>query len=552
MINDRCNCNTDPCQETCNNYPFKGVDFTAEEINSLLKSIQNKVDRGEVKDGLSAYKVAVANGYTGTEEQWLESLRGPRGNALTFQDLTSEQVAELQSPATQAAENLNKESQVLIEDVKKETQTAVDNANKAAELADTNSRIQWYPTVDGNGDISWSRNPTITPPATVNIKGPAGKDGLSGSTDDIIVVKDLNGEGNEGAKSYVLGAEVGPEIKENIEETKKLGKNDIAYRVSQLHQHTGFWEVVSYDSGAQTYLEASTYNKGDKVNVPNVPGNTFQAVKTLQGVMPDVNRISNKFTLEEAVYFVPDAYQTVGLEISFIDSVSNLPVVYRYKGGVFLDVSSWAFDMYEKFSEQDKKFDALDLQVGTLNDKVFPLSVQVGGGGVFETGTTQDITVTWTVRKGDTVTTADSVTVNDTPASGNSKLFSGVTTTTTYTVKAIKDGKQVQNSTTAKFVNASYIGVVSSNFTASEVEIKKLTKVVKDTKAYTTTFNLNNQKVCYAYPKSFGNLSAIKDANNFDYLASYVKSEVTVNGETYNVYVLKDETTISNFKQIYS
>lgn len=344
----------DPCEDPCKIYPFKGIDFTAEEINSLLKSIQNKVDRGEVQDGLSAYKIAVANGYQGTEEQWLASLRGPRGNAMTFQDLTPEQIAELQSPATQAAENLNKESQAVIEGVKKDTQEAVDNANKAAELAETNSKIQWYPTVANNGDLSWSRNPTVTPPAKVNIKGPAGRDGLSGSTDDIIVVKDFNGEGSEGAKSYVLGAEVGPEIKENIEETKRLDKNNIAYRVSQFHQHTGFWEVVPYDSGAQTYLEASTYNKGDKVNVPNVPGKSFQAVKSLQGIMPDVNKISNKFTLEEAVYFVPDAYKTVGMEISFIDSVSNQPVVCRYKGGNFLDITSWLFDVYEKFSELEK------------------------------------------------------------------------------------------------------------------------------------------------------------------------------------------------------
>ena len=354
MIKDNCNCNLDSCENPCKIYPFKGVDFTAEEINSLLKSIQNKVDRGEVQDGLSAYKIAVANGYKGTEEQWLASLRGPRGNAMTFQDLTPEQIGELQSPATQAAENLNKESQVVIEGVKKDTQEAVDNANKAAELAETNSKIQWYPTVASNGDLSWSRNPTVTPPAKVNIKGPAGRDGLSGNTDDIIVVKDFNGEGSEGTKSYVLGAEVGPAIKENIEETKRLDKNNLFYRVSQFHQHTGFWEVVPYDSGAQTYLEASTYNKGDKVNVPNVAGKTFQAVKTLQGVMPDVNKISNKFTLEEAVYFVPDAYKTVGMEISFIDSVSNQPVVCRYKGGNFLDIISWLFDVYEKLSELDE------------------------------------------------------------------------------------------------------------------------------------------------------------------------------------------------------
>ncbi len=60
-------------------YPFSGLDFTAKEINALLKSIQNKLDHDLVRDGLSAYQVAVQNGYTGTELQWLASLRGKIG-----------------------------------------------------------------------------------------------------------------------------------------------------------------------------------------------------------------------------------------------------------------------------------------------------------------------------------------------------------------------------------------------------------------------------------------------------------------------------------------
>lgn len=96
MIKDSCNCNMDSCEDPCKKYPFKGIDFTAEEINSLLKSIQNKVDRGEVQDGLSAYKIAVANGYKGTEEQWLASLRGPK---LKYSDLTESDKDELTKPS---------------------------------------------------------------------------------------------------------------------------------------------------------------------------------------------------------------------------------------------------------------------------------------------------------------------------------------------------------------------------------------------------------------------------------------------------------------------
>lgn len=45
--------------------------------------------------GLSAYQIAVKNGYTGTEEEWVQSIKGEKGDKLTFKDLTNEDKEEL-------------------------------------------------------------------------------------------------------------------------------------------------------------------------------------------------------------------------------------------------------------------------------------------------------------------------------------------------------------------------------------------------------------------------------------------------------------------------
>lgn len=189
-----------------------------------------------------------------------------------------------------------------------------------------------------------------------------------------------------------------------------------------------------------------------------------------------------------------------------------------------------------------------------INKELFPLTIAVSGGGLFEKRTTQTITVTWSIKEGSDIVIPETITINDEAVTNTytSKVFNNVTTNTTYTVKAVKDGVTVTGSTSVTFVNPSYFGVVAANFTPTEDTIKALTKSVKNDKGYTGTANLNNQKTCYAYPKSFGALTAIKDANNFDYINSYTRTELTVWDEVYYVYVLTDATTIDGFKQIYS
>ena len=76
-----------------NRNSISGVINPAGDISG---SLSNPLARGA-----SAYEIAVANGYVGTEEQWLESLKGEKGDKgdpFTWDDLTAEQKKELTGP----------------------------------------------------------------------------------------------------------------------------------------------------------------------------------------------------------------------------------------------------------------------------------------------------------------------------------------------------------------------------------------------------------------------------------------------------------------------
>lgn len=110
-----------------------------------------------------------------------------------------------------------------------------------------------------------------------------------------------------------------------------------------------------------------------------------------------------------------------------------------------------------------------------LDNIVNPLTLSVSGGGLFEKGTTQRITISWVLKKGSSIVTPDSSTVNDEPVSGTSKNYDGVVSTTTYTVKSLKGSKTVKASTTATFIAPMYFGF-SENSTASGLIIDSLQK----------------------------------------------------------------------------
>lgn len=188
------------------------------------------------------------------------------------------------------------------------------------------------------------------------------------------------------------------------------------------------------------------------------------------------------------------------------------------------------------------------------------------GSGVKETGTTVTPTLTLTITASGTGTPT-SIKFYDGSTLLDTQTYVAGTNTYTYTMSAISATTTVKgvleytksDTTTASiektatytFVAASYYGEVTTAPT-DKAGITALTKNVKNTKSLTATFTLSNQRSCYCYPASFGNLTSIKDANNFEYISSYTKTSVTVDGTAYNVYTLTDPVTATGFKQIYA
>lgn len=186
-----------------------------------------------------------------------------------------------------------------------------------------------------------------------------------------------------------------------------------------------------------------------------------------------------------------------------------------------------------------------------LAASVFPLTLTVTGGGVYRKTTTQTVTVSWSLKQGPDAVTPDSLKINNEPieVSLTSKQFPGITVNTTFRVEATKEGVTKTGSVSAVFVNPSYFGVVESNFTPTPKGIQGLSsgEIIKNSKTYNTSaFNQNAQKNCYAYPKVFGALTSITDGKN-EFINSYTRSELEINGEMYYVYVLSEASTVSNY-----
>lgn len=116
----------------------------------------------------------------------------------------------------------------------------------------------------------------------------------------------------------------------------------------------------------------------------------------------------------------------------------------------------------------------------------------------------------------------------------------------TFTLTAIADSITKTKACTVTFVHASYCGVVDANkasLTAAEI-IKLGNKAVINSKNRTVSITQSNQKLVYAYPAYFGDLTSIKDGNGFQGFSGYSKlTAVTVNGTNYNVYMQKTPAT---------
>ena len=143
-------------------------------------------------------------------------------------------------------------------------------------------------------------------------------------------------------------------------------------------------------------------------------------------------------------------------------------------------------------------------------------------------------------------------------STSNTFTISRAVTSSTSSYAEATDGvKTIGDSTSfLSFYYPTFYGVLDTGYSLTSGLITGKTKVLKANKNNTFTYTANNQHPFVAFPTSYGNLTSIKDSSNLEYIGDFVKTTMNLNvtGGTvsYNIYVLKDPTDISNYKFIFS
>ena len=107
------------------------------------------------------------------------------------------------------------------------------------------------------------------------------------------------------------------------------------------------------------------------------------------------------------------------------------------------------------------------------------------------------------------------------------------------------------NAQAINFVYPYYFGVIDENAIIDGNTIKGLNKVIEIKKDQSYIYTSNNQHMVFAFPKAYGSLSQIVDANGFILTATFDVEEVDVeclDGTIQSYYVYKNgASTISNY-----
>ena len=205
-------------------------------------------------------------------------------------------------------------------------------------------------------------------------------------------------------------------------------------------------------------------------------------------------------------------------------------------------------------TEADKKHSE---DITELEQAVWPLTVSLNATPtIAEVGVSTKIELAWNVtRRGGDVADESEMTLNGEEVFSTAKdvtINESTPKTLTYTLKATYEGMTESASKQVSVVYPSYFGSVGADWTPTETTVRALSKSLQTSRASTHTgISTSNGKIAYCYPASFGKLTSVKDGNGYEVIDSYTLETVTIDGVSYNCYLLTTPVTSSGVTQIY-
>lgn len=218
--------------------------------------------------GKSAYTIATENGFSGTEEEWLLSLKG---KPFTYSDFTPEQLAQLVGPQ-------GKTGYYYIPSVSKEGILSWTNSGNLNNPDSVNIRgpqgdqgikgergdtgYYFTPFVDSNGNLSWTNNGGLDNPISINIKGNTGKTGPEGKAATIIIGTVSTGDENSNVIITNSGTNTNAVLNFTIPRGSKGDKGEV-----------GYYFTPSVDSdGLLSWVNNGNLSNPDPINIKGPQG----------------------------------------------------------------------------------------------------------------------------------------------------------------------------------------------------------------------------------------------------------------------------------------
>lgn len=130
----------------------------------------------------------------------------------------------------------------------------------------------------------------------------------------------------------------------------------------------------------------------------------------------------------------------------------------------------------------------------------------------------------------------------------------GINTNTSITVTVIDNINQRQKTFTLinyKFIYPMYYGVLSESDNITQALIKSKTKLLQEKGTKNIKYTTNYERIMFAYPKSYGQLSSIYDANNFNIINTFSVQELNITAADsasvpYYIYI-NEPSTVSDY-----
>ena len=122
--------------------------------------------------------------------------------------------------------------------------------------------------------------------------------------------------------------------------------------------YSAFWKRINRDASAPEYYVSTTFNVGDKCNMPDDSVYSYEALDVVTGIPPYTKAVDNKYNLSEAIAALPVSLRRLGMHICFIN-YDNEYEIWESVNTYFTSTSGWqqtdGKHFNKKFSELEGK-----------------------------------------------------------------------------------------------------------------------------------------------------------------------------------------------------